>query len=97
MSEGLLRHRRGNPSQAYAGPRTVRKLIEQALCDSDAVSVNGIGDSVEDCEVAVVVLKGNAVVRMFVDWATRNKVLSEGKPIEDKAPTQLDLDEGGGS
>lgn len=65
----------------YGGPRAVKALIRQARSDSDPISVNVIGDSLEDCDGAVVVLRGNATVRCFHEWAVRTRSLTAGKPI----------------
>lgn len=67
----------------WAGAARVRTLLRAANRDSDQVSISSFGESPENLDGAVVVLKGDAVVRCFREWAVRNRLLTPGKPIED--------------
>lgn len=67
----------------YYGAAKVSTLLRQASHDSDQVSITSFGESPENLDGAVVVLKGDAVVRCFRHWAISNRLLTPGKPIKD--------------
>ncbi len=67
----------------WAGAARVRTLLREANRDSDQVSISSFGESPGKIDGAVVVLKGDAVVRCFREWAVRNRLLTPGKPVKD--------------
>lgn len=61
----------------------LRKLIKDAHCDSDPVSMYTTGTDENREELAVVVLKGAHTIELFRQWATRTGALTHGKPVKD--------------
>jgi len=66
---------------------SVRALLKQAARDTDPISMFTSGDYPDGGEdVAVVVIKGQAAIRMFRDWAQRVQALTPGKGVADEEP-----------
>lgn len=56
------------------------RLVMLANYDSDAVSFVELGRTREDLDGAVVVIKGQAAVEFFKEWAARQKLYTPGRP-----------------
>jgi len=53
----------------------LRRLVQAANRSPDPVALVVLGESMERSEGAVVILRGRDTVRLFEQWAVRNRVL----------------------
>jgi hypothetical protein len=68
-------------ARQYGVTGQLRKLLRDAEGDSDRVSMLTLGDDENKSEAAIVVIRGNAEIELFRQWAERNRIFTRGKSI----------------
>lgn len=71
---------RGELAKAYDLGGTLGAVVDAADNDPDAASVMFLGEDLDRARAAVVVLKSNEALRLFHQWATRNRMLHGHSP-----------------
>ena len=79
MANDILRPRR--VSQLRAGYTTTAQLLDKARRDTDPVSVFVDGESWDDAEAAIFIVKGPEKVRALYDALAQAGMVTPGKPV----------------
>jgi hypothetical protein len=61
----------------------IEELIDGANEDSDAVSIYVLGDTLEDNQGAVLIIKGAVAFNLVRNFCVRQELLTPGKPVRD--------------
>lgn len=61
---------------------TIGKLIAKANRDTDAASVFILGNNLDDCQGALIIIKGNTETLQARLGLARDRLLTLGKPVE---------------